>query len=137
MRISYTICHFTADYVVEFKRETSHTGEKENPKIKLLCKGRSERREENFQNHIPFGAVDVIFMLLETLPRIKMSMAVKFMVTATVENSNFPNTLIKRRAARKNSEFLEKLNRKSFLSYFNPVKTNKFIFACQISTLVG
>jgi hypothetical protein len=36
---SFSICHFTADYVVEFKRERlSHTGE-ENRRIKLLCKG--------------------------------------------------------------------------------------------------
>lgn len=40
---SHAICHFTADYVVEFQREKSRIGENKIEEITLLCK-----EEENF-----------------------------------------------------------------------------------------
>lgn len=55
-----TICHFTADYVVDFwggrkKKTNSHSEkrQKRNPKIKLLCKIKFL-----FQNLIPFWTVE-------------------------------------------------------------------------------
>jgi hypothetical protein len=59
-----TICHFTADYVVEFRREASESGKRKLAydelgkfrEIKLLCKaianGTTRRREKVLENHI-------------------------------------------------------------------------------------